>query len=80
MALSAPSLILSLQMRQIKQEFAFPKRCHAEVLRSIWPACAIQPDASEYLSMTVPCVIIPVRRVCFSTRGGVVARHTFRVC
>src|SRR5258707_10946841 len=26
---------------------------HAEVLRSIWPDCANDPDASEYLSMTV---------------------------
>jgi hypothetical protein len=26
--------------------------CHAEVLRSIWPARANGPDACEYLSMT----------------------------
>jgi hypothetical protein len=31
-------------------EFSAMRDRHAEVLRSIWPICPRQPDASEYLS------------------------------
>src|SRR6266700_8382232 len=33
--------------------FGLARTFSEQVLRSIWPICAIEPDASEYLSMTV---------------------------